>query len=209
MFSLRFKTKNMNKLLKLTFLLVFFAFSFTPNSGKKVIVIDAGHGGKDLGAQHQKFTEQAFTLEIAQSILANNKREDVEIILIRNSDESLDLPTRVQKINELNPDLVISLHLNSSTKSDINGYEIFISDENVKYDDSKKISEDFLKYFESNPLENRGVKNARFKILRESVSPAFYFEMGFISSSNDREYLFSENGKNEIVSSINQFIDNF
>lgn len=199
----------MNKLLKLAFLLAFFAFSFTPNPGKKIIVIDAGHGGKDTGAKHHELIEKDYTLEIAQAVIANNKRADVEIILLRDSDEFLELYSRVAKINEINPDLVISLHLNNATKSELNGYELFISDENVKYEDSKKIADQFIQHLNESPLENRGIKNARFKILRESTAPAFFFEMGFVSSEKDREYLISERGKNEIVSSINQFIENF
>jgi len=198
--------KNSVKILSV--FILFIAFSFMPVHDKKVVVLDAGHGGYDLGSQNQKIIEKDYTLEIANKIISANTNENIEFILLRNSDEFMELHSRVEKINEIKPDLVISLHLNKSTNEFLNGIEVFVSPENAEYEKSKNYADDLMKYFETSPLEKRGVKEQRFKIIRESQSPAMLFELGFVSNLTDKAYLESEKGKNEIVQNILAFTNN-
>ncbi len=200
----------MKQTLRLISLLVLMiTLSFVPNKEKEkfVVVLDAGHGGNDEGAKKDELVEKHFTLEIAKQIIASNTNQNIEFILMREADEFIELQKRVDKINEIKPDLVLSLHLNRDTSGDLNGYEIFVSPENTQYEKSKEWAEKLIAQFESSPLSNRGVKEQRFKIIRESNSPAMLFELGFISNSNDIAYLKSEEGKKEIVHNMLRFLN--
>lgn len=196
----------MKKLLSLSFLLtLLITFSFTPNKEKFVIVLDASHGGQDTGSQHGNLVEKDYSLEIAKKIIASNSNPNVEFILSRETDQFIDLSDRIEKINGLNPDLVISIHLNKSINTDSNGYEIYVSSENENFEESKSYAEKLISQFQDSPLVNRGVKDQRLKVIRESKSPAILFELGFVSNENDRAYLDSEQGKQQITEKILAF----
>lgn len=185
---------------------LFFLFSFAPPTEKTIVVIDAGHGGADAGAQFNGMLEKDFTLSVAQKIILLNKREDVEFVLLRNSDEFVPLQARVDRINELKPDLVISLHVNNSKNRELNGMEIYISPKNPAFEKSQLLADSFLSHFSNAPLSKRGVKEGNFHILRNSESPAMIFEMGFISNEKDRDYISMTYGQNEIANNILNFV---
>ena len=94
--------------------------SFTTMNNKKLIVIDAGHAGHDHGASFIELYEKDIVEQIAKKIFEKNDPSTVELVLLRDTDNFLSLTDRVNKINELNPDLVISLHINSNTMEKMN-----------------------------------------------------------------------------------------
>jgi N-acetylmuramoyl-L-alanine amidase len=197
----------MKKSIKISFvLLLFTAFSFVPTKDKKVIVLDAGHGGNDSGAQFENLKEKDLTLKIADKIIRENKNPNVEFVLLRDEDESLDLHQRVERINELNPDMVISLHLNNAKNVELNGVEVYYSEQNAKANHSKKYAGKLIKNFRGTPLKSGGVKSGDFKILRDSNVPSVILELGYISNPKDREYVSSDFGQNEIAKQINSFV---
>src|SRR5690554_6186216 len=104
------------------FVFLLFTFSFS-SAGEKaiVIVIDVSHGGKDDGFAIDGFKEKDLAFEIALKVVALNKADDVKIILTREGDYFVSLNDRVEYINSLNPDYVISLHMNASDDIEING----------------------------------------------------------------------------------------
>jgi N-acetylmuramoyl-L-alanine amidase len=96
-----------------------------------VVVIDAGHGGKDPGAIGvSKLKEKEITLAIALKLGKILKKEmpDVKVIYTRNDDSFVDLYKRGKIANENNGKLFISIHCNSTKKkpSDANGTEVYL-----------------------------------------------------------------------------------
>jgi len=192
----------MKKTLKLfgIFVVIILMSSCTPNK-IMTIVIDAGHGGKDNGAEIQNTFEKDITLSISKRMKELNNNDKIEIVLLRDNDEFTSLSDRVKKINEINPDLLISLHLNSNNDTNENGIEIFVSKLNSNYEKSKEIAETLINATYTK-LKNRGINEANFLILKDSNCPAIAIELGFITNINDKEYLESENGQNEIAEMI-------
>lgn len=92
-----------------------------------VIVIDAGHGGKDPGAIGRRgLKEKAVTLDIARRLERRLKRENkLKIILTRDRDEFVSLDNRVKAANEKAGALFISIHTNAVLRKDIGGFETF------------------------------------------------------------------------------------
>jgi len=92
----------------------------TNNGVVKRIVIDAGHGGRDLGAlSPDGFAEKEVTLEVARLLKHDiETRLGIEVVLTRDGDYYVPLPLRSQKANESGADLFISLHANAAEASE-------------------------------------------------------------------------------------------
>ncbi|WP_336958221.1 N-acetylmuramoyl-L-alanine amidase [Chryseobacterium contaminans] len=172
--------------------------SFTPLN-KKYIVIDAGHGGNDHGAVYDSFNEKDITLSIAKEIQKlNGNHDEYEVILIRNEDTYPSLSERTNQINFLNPEMVISLHVNTSPQKEtsMHGTELYVQNS----EESKKLAGKIYKKFKVRKIEER----SNLHILRETKAPAVLVELGFINNSADRAYITSEDGQKEIAQ---KFVD--
>ncbi|MFH6965962.1 N-acetylmuramoyl-L-alanine amidase [Flavobacterium sp. FlaQc-28] len=178
-------------------------FSFKPLEEKKTIVIDAGHGGKDLGADMYGFQEKLITETIAKKIKALNKDSNLEIILLRDSDREIELSERVSIINNLKPDLVVSLHVNANMNMSANGVEAYVPS-NEKFHEKSKESAIFVidKMTEAGNLKKRRVSEAPFYILKNASCPVMTLQIGFLSNEKDRDYITSEKGQTEIALNI-------
>jgi N-acetylmuramoyl-L-alanine amidase len=104
-------------------------FSMARQLGLRVgrIVIDAGHGGRDPGAQGPGYTEAALTLDIAlrlERLLA--KEPGVEVVLTRRTDEYVGLQERTEIANREGADLFLSIHANASRNRSARGIESYL-----------------------------------------------------------------------------------
>ncbi|MDQ6470001.1 N-acetylmuramoyl-L-alanine amidase [Flavobacterium sp. LHD-80] len=194
--------KNKIKLLGILCSLVFGFLAFT-TLDKKVVVIDAGHGGEDVGAKVSEFEEKLITEAVAKRIKEQNKNANVEIVLLREGDVNMALKERVLAINNLKPDLVISLHISANSNSNANGVEAYISSKKTFYDQSKEIAETVISNIATTGnLTKRTVSEAPFFILKNSDCPTMLLEMGFLSNEKDRNYITTEKGQDEIAAKI-------
>ncbi len=186
----------MNRFIFSIFAVVVFFLSFTKTP--KTIVIDAGHGAQDLGAVVNQVSEKDITLAVAQQIQKLNSNSDVKIILVRNDDSYPSLSNRVEMINKLNPDLVISLHANFNPKNkEVSGAEVYVQNAAISKSFGEKLAGKF---------NNCAVSQKNLIMLKNSLSPAVLLEMGYLSNAQDREYLQSENGQKETAQKILDFI---
>lgn len=161
--------------------IVFTASSFSTaneNSIPFVVVVDAGHGGKDTGPLNEK----DVNFQISQQLKALSAKRNIEIILIRKGDEFLNLKDRVEFASAQNADLFLSLHSNTSTDPSISGVEAYYAPEN----DFSAESLQFSKILISKQVEkvaNRGeVKSANFLVLRDLPMPGVLLELGYLSN---------------------------
>ncbi len=173
---------------------------------KKIIVIDAGHGGHDFGATQEEWIEKNLTSEIAKKINEMVADPNIEIHFTRTSDEFMDLKSRSAYINGLKADLVLSLHINQNKNNDTNGFEVFICEKNSAYEESKVLGEKLVSKLSNTELKNRGVKNAPFWILKNANCPSLVVELGFISNEKDRKFISSKKGQSEIATQIIAFL---
>jgi N-acetylmuramoyl-L-alanine amidase len=198
---------------KITLCLLFLslgAFASSPNNDPKktiTVVIDAGHGGHDDGMKTAGYSEKEIVASIAQKIKNSNFNQNVNIHLTRTDDSFISLQDRAKLINDLKPDLVLSLHVNGNKNAEVSGVEFYVSPKNAKYEDAKKIAEDLNNRFVTNHnLKSRGVKEANFLLLRDSEYPTITVELGFLSNENDRKYLTDENQQEKIAATILELI---
>ncbi len=157
--------------------------------GRLMIVLDPGHGGQtDLGAVgfgglREKDIVLPMSLEVAQILEQNN----IQVVMTRKSDRDLDLPPRAELANRVGADLFVSIHANaiSMSRPDVNGLETFY------YQSGRSLAQ----YIQNSMLEsfptmnNRGVKRARFYLLRHTKMPAVLVEVGFVTGNYDSRIL--------------------
>ncbi len=98
---------------------------------KKIIALDAGHGGEDPGAVGPSGTrEKDINLKIVCGLKAIFDNDDnYDIILTRKDDTFIPLAERTNIANECNADLFISVHCNASLDRNVNGFEIYFLSE--------------------------------------------------------------------------------
>jgi N-acetylmuramoyl-L-alanine amidase len=114
-----------------------------PVRAQKVVVIDAGHGGKDPGAHGMATAEKDVTLEAARLLKARLERSGrYRVVLTRDSDAFIPLETRVQLARRVDADLFISLHADAGSDPSLKGASVYtLSDEGSSRAQRKAIGE--------------------------------------------------------------------
>jgi N-acetylmuramoyl-L-alanine amidase len=175
---------------------VFPTSSFKPKKMEK-IVVDAGHGGKDCGAQSEKnhYEEKQLTLQTARLIQKFLSEMGYDAYLTREEDQYIPLEQRASFANDLNAHLFVSVHYNYSPSCDAEGIEIFYykdtkNPDSLRLLESKKLGESVLeRIVKHTGAQSRGLKTANFAVIRETKMPAILVEGGFLSNLKEREKL--------------------
>ena len=178
-----------------------------------LVVIDPGHGGNDPGkVSRDGILEKDVNLQISLCLQQELEARGVEALLLRTTDDNLatagatnkknsDMKNRVAKINDCNPDFLISIHQNSFTDPKVRGPQVF-------YHGSSEASEDFaLKLQEMlnaiNPQYAREAKEGNdYYLLNKSICPGVIIECGFLSCPEETALLTSQQYQQKIASAI-------
>lgn len=177
-----------------------------------IIVLDAGHGGKDEGARVKHLEEKKLTLRTTFLVKKHLEELGYRVVLTRARDVFLPLSTRVNLANRRDPSLFVSIHYNSALSPAANGIEVYYYG---KGDPKRRLAS---KTLATNVLENmiaftkgnsRGVKQGNFQVIRETVMPAILVEAGFITSSEERERLSNQAYLDQLAKGIAIGIDKF
>ena len=98
-----------------------------PASGRKVIVIDPGHGGKDPGASGNGVIEKNINLAVGLELAKVLNSRGFRVVMTRQTDVYLTLQERTDIANAQNADLFVSVHVNAlPSKRSMTGFEIYI-----------------------------------------------------------------------------------
>lgn len=161
---------------------------FTRIPGKKVIVVDAGHGGKDSGANREGIYEKNMTLSIALKVRDALQKLGYQVVMTRSVDKFLELSEITAITNRVKPDVFVSVHINSSTNPSIHGIETYFFTPQ-----SRALADAVHKQMISKiNAPDRYVRSARFYVIRHTDVPAILCETGYISNSAERSELLSE-----------------
>lgn len=174
--------------------------------GKKLVVIDAGHGDHDPGAIGvTKKREKDFNLAMAlkvEKLLA--KEQNIEVVLTRSNDTFLELKERAKIANDLKADVFISIHANSgpSTASGTETYYYHESDKAL----ANALHKEIVKAM---GLKDRGVRYGNFHVIRETKMPGALLEVGFVSNKTDESKLFDPATQDRVAEAIVRGIKNY
>ena len=195
----------------LIFIITTFSIYFVNDSKKVKIILDAGHGGEDVGAVKDGRYEKDDTLAMVNLIkeeLKDNK--DIKIILTRDNDKYVSLEDRTNISNKKKVKMFVSLHRNSAEIG--NGVEIWInSDHSIE---EEEIAKEMMEALDkTNISRNRGVrigtnedKDSDYYVNKYTNADSMIIELGFINNTLDNS-LFDQN-KKAYAKSIAEVIEN-
>ena len=123
-----YKKHSLKRVLTLFLVLTGINFSFAQGDGCKVVVIDAGHGGKDPGCSGKGSREKTIALGIALKLgkLIEDNHKDVKVVYTRKSDVFVELDERANIANKNKADLFICIHANANAKASAYGAETYV-----------------------------------------------------------------------------------
>ncbi len=157
--------------------------------GRAVVVIDPGHGGNDTGAIGiGGLREIDVVLPISTQVRDILEQNGVQVVMTREYDREVDLEPRTQLANRVNADLFISIHANAidMTRPDVNGIETYYFQSRSGQLLAQYIHNSIL---QTTGAPNRGVREARFYVLRHTRMPAVLVEVGFVTGAQDAQKL--------------------
>jgi N-acetylmuramoyl-L-alanine amidase len=163
---------------------------------KPLIIIDPGHGGKDVGAlTPTKPTYQEKNLNLANARLVEGflKQQGFRTAMTRNDDTFLTLEERVELAKKRKAELFVSIHFNSAPNRKAEGVEVFYfeSDKDKKRSaESKKLAQAVLnRIIAATGANSRGIKHGNFAVIRDSTTPAILIEGGFMTNEKEMDKL--------------------
>lgn len=167
-------------------------------TGRSSVVIDAGHGGSDYGAVRYGINEKDINLDISKRVEAILLSKGIDVEMTRDIDTSVSLEDRTIIAANKNPDIFVSIHVNSSVKPEIIGIETHYYHQN---------SLDLAQTVHANLISNiktrdRGLFKSKFYVINHTAIPAILVETGFISNACERAELVSEQRKQQTAQAI-------
>ncbi|MBD2234366.1 N-acetylmuramoyl-L-alanine amidase [Phormidium tenue] len=153
-------------------------------SGRVVVAIDPGHGGRDpgavgIGGLQEKQVIFPISLRVAELL----ESQGVVVVMTRREDVAVDLQARADIANRAQANLFVSIHANaiSMSRPDVNGIESYYSSET-----GRRLAATLqASMLAATGMRDRGVKQARFAVLRQSTMPATLLEIGFVTGAQD------------------------
>ena len=155
------------------------------NLKNMLIAVDAGHGGTNLGANgiSTNILEKNYTLLIAQQLQLELEEKGASVFMIRDHDTTLSMNERVLMAKEKNPDLLVSIHLNSSSKDSISGVSTY-----YRYIGFRPLSTAILKQMLDLGLSEFGnIGNFNFTLNGPTDYPNCLVEVAFLSNKEDEK----------------------
>ncbi|WP_221031082.1 N-acetylmuramoyl-L-alanine amidase family protein [Actomonas aquatica] len=192
----------------------------------KRIVIDAGHGGKDGGTAHKTFKlqEKTFALDVAKRLKALLTAQGFEVVMTREDDTYIGLAERALIGQQAKADLFVSVHFNAAGRESVRGTETYIctpqhqrstsSDKDDPSDHTHELGNGsdpwnaVLGYQMHRSLQgqigsvDRGLKRARFAVLRLAKCPAVLVESAYLTNDAEARRIASPEFRAEIARAI-------
>jgi N-acetylmuramoyl-L-alanine amidase len=190
--------------------------------GLSVVAIDPGHGGQDSGAVGNRGrTEKELVLDIARRVKQELDKAGVRTRLTRENDTTLSLSERNDLVAGWNADLLVSIHLNFAKNTTAAGLETYVltapsfpstggsSVSDFAYPANRHDAASMALAFrihsrllKTTGCADRGIKHARFDIIRNARCPAILVECGFLSHSREEARLTEATHRGRIAESV-------
>jgi N-acetylmuramoyl-L-alanine amidase len=190
----------------------------------RTIVLDPGHGGTDRGAQGRLGTEKILTLDLAKRVQAELRDKNLYVLLTRTTDRTMELDWRPEFARARRADLFVSIHFNSGGSAE--GIETFCltpagavsTASPFKGWGQKGVGSEAGNDFDSQNCwlahclqqslltntgaTDRGVRRARFLVIRDAPCPAVLVEGGFLSNPAEEKKVLDPAYRDKLAKAI-------
>jgi N-acetylmuramoyl-L-alanine amidase len=197
------------------------------NAGCKVIVLDPGHGGEDIGAEGPNRTqEKDVVLDIAKRLRSALVQEGYKCLLTREYDQFIELEKRAELAAQWKADLFVSIHANAAESGDASGVETYVLPApgyvSTSSEQTERLEKTSFPGNDHDPVNNilgyqlhknllaglsaddRGLRRARFVVLKNAPCPAVLCEVGFITNPAEEEKLAGKDYRESIARSLHK-----
>lgn len=188
----------------------------------RTVVIDAGHGGHDTGARSTFGTEKDYALDLATRLQRLLVNQGFNVVMTRDRDVFVSLPERVRIANQHEDAIFISLHFNSASNRSARGIETFAlspqgassaygarANDASAFAGNRRDAENIAlatavhaSVLHHIPSTDRGIKRARWAVLRGVELPGILFEGGFLSNAEDARLIASPEHRQRMALAI-------
>jgi N-acetylmuramoyl-L-alanine amidase len=205
-----------------------------PEAAKKIktICLDPGHGGRDPGNRLPGRQEKDYTLRLAFELRDQLKQAGFKVMFTRSSDEFIELSERPERARRAGANLFVSLHFNATEggRAEARGSEVYCltpvgaASTNARGEGARsgafpgnrnngrnillayQIQKSLIRTLQSG---DRGVRRARFEVLRGATMPAVLIEAGFLSHPEEGKRIFTAEYRRQIARAITEGIQSF
>ena len=170
--------------------------TFAMPVSRKVVVLDAGHGGWDPGKVGDKeVLEKDINLEIALKLQAMLEQGGATVLMTRIEDEALgkgkqsDMRARGTIASTTNADVIISIHQNSYPSEKVTGTQVFFYEGSERSRRLAELIQQEVKHFLGQITNREAKPDNNYYILKQTSIPAVIVECGFLSSPAETRLL--------------------
>lgn len=194
----------------------------------RTVVIDAGHGGQDTGCCGPRgATEKIIALDVAQRLRSYLMKSGFKVYMTREGDRFIELEDRAERAKRWGADLFVSIHLNSARSTEASGTETFSMTAAGQASTSGGAGEaagagnrfdamnSALAYHVQRSIlaqaktADRGVKKARFVVLKHAPCPAVLIETGFVTNKREEARFLTDAFREELALGIARGIHSY
>jgi N-acetylmuramoyl-L-alanine amidase len=202
-----------------------FPSRYVKPAGIQTICLDPGHGGRDAGNQAGWHFEKVYTLALAAELRDQLRQAGFDVIMTRSRDSYVELPDRPALANRRNADLFVSLHFNATPvgKNEVEGPQTYCitpvgasstdaqgegsnhgpTAANRHEDESLLLAYQIQKSIVGNlDANDRGVRRARFAVLRDARMPAVLIEGGYMTNPYEGKKIYSTAYRRQLAAAI-------
>src|SRR5213595_4145844 len=204
-----------------------------PNVGKvQTIVVDPGHGGYDKGQVSRYGYEKDFALDVARKLRPLLLSKGLRVIMTREGDYFVPLEVRAQIANKARDSIFVSIHFNASNDDrNATGFEIFsFTPRGAPSTSDSAVAPSALSTQPGSAVDaqslalsaciyhsvlghiseyDRGIKRARFAVLRLTKVPAVLIEGGFLTERGESKLISNKEWRAKLAGAIGIGIENY
>jgi N-acetylmuramoyl-L-alanine amidase len=202
-------------------------------SGKvQTVVLDPGHGGFDKGAASVFGNEKTYALDVARLLRPLLQAKGFKVVMTRENDVFIPLEVRARIANATKDSIFVSLHFNATgSNPHATGFEIFsLTPRGAPSTNDDSLALHFVNMQAGSPVDaqsfelsaavyhsmlghiqefDRGIKRARFAVLRHTKIPSILVEGGFLSETGDSKRVADPAWRKQLAESICVGIENY
>jgi N-acetylmuramoyl-L-alanine amidase len=170
------------------------------------ITIDPGHGGKDPGARAVTGVyEKGLNLAIGKLVAERLAGEGANVVMTRRGDSFVELEERAAIANRFGARVFLSLHADSSPKPSVRGFTVYVA--RSASPETFRLARAVASALEGQGIENRGVRQADYRVLVKTKMPAILVEVGYLSNAAEANHLVAPATQRRIAGAIAEGIE--
>jgi len=203
-----------------------------PQKGKVLtVVLDPGHGGFDKGARNNLGMEKNYALDVARRLRPMLQKKGFKVVLTRENDVFIPLHMRARIANATKDSIFVSLHFNGASNREASGLEIFsLTPRGAPSTDDDALALHFVNMQAGSPVDaqsfalsstvfhsmlghlpevDRGIKRARFAVLRHTKISAILVEGGFLTETENSKRVADAAWREKFAEALSVGIENY